>query len=95
MRYEQTPEDQFRESLAVEMGAVTALDFTEQLMLFEGCGMIYDHPGFVQASQVRTSVLRTSFINVVLTLDKLPGLQLKTWEEFVASNDLLSLMQEV
>lgn len=34
------------------MGPVTALDFTEQLMIFEACGMIYDHPDFVQASQV-------------------------------------------
>ena len=34
------------------MGPVTALDFTEQLMIFEACGMIYDHSDFVQASQV-------------------------------------------
>lgn len=34
------------------MGPVTALDFTEQLMIFEACGMIYDNPSFVQASQV-------------------------------------------
>jgi hypothetical protein len=35
------------------MGPVTALDFTEQLMVFEACGMIYDNPEFVQASKVR------------------------------------------
>ena len=35
------------------MGPVTALDFTEQLMIFEKCGMIYDNSDFVQASQVR------------------------------------------
>lgn len=34
------------------MGPVTALDFTEQLMIFDKCGMIYDSPDFVQASQV-------------------------------------------
>lgn len=34
------------------MGPVTALDFTEQLMIFDKCGMIYDSPEFVQASQV-------------------------------------------
>ena len=34
------------------MGPVTALDFTEQLMIFEACGMIYDHHDFVQASKV-------------------------------------------
>ncbi|KAM0715372.1 hypothetical protein Q7P37_008870 [Cladosporium fusiforme] len=75
VRYEQTPEHLFRERLEADMGAVTALDFTEQLMIFEGCGMIYDHPDLVQAN-------------------KLPGLQLQTWEDFVAANDLLSLMQE-
>jgi hypothetical protein len=37
------------------MGFVTALDFTEQLMIFEKCGMIYDNADFVQASQVRDS----------------------------------------
>jgi hypothetical protein len=37
------------------MGPVTALDFTEQLMIFEACGMIYDNPEFVQASKVRQS----------------------------------------
>lgn len=55
VRYEKVPENQFREKLEAKMGAVTALDFTEQLMIFEGCGMIYDHPDFVQASQVRAS----------------------------------------
>lgn len=52
VRYEQTPEHQFRESLESEMGPVTALDFTEQLMIFDKCGMVYDSPEFVQASQV-------------------------------------------
>lgn len=46
-------EQEFRGKLEVAMGEVTALDFTEQLMIFEGCGMIYDDPSFVQASQVR------------------------------------------
>ena len=46
-------EQDFRSKLEAAMGEVTALDFTEQLMIFEGCGMIYDDPGFVQASQVR------------------------------------------
>jgi hypothetical protein len=39
------------------MGPVTALDFTEQLMIFEKCGMIYDNSDFVQASEVRDSSL--------------------------------------
>jgi len=52
VRYEQTPQQDFRNKLEAAMGPVTALDFTEQLMIFEACGMIYDHPDFVQASQV-------------------------------------------
>lgn len=75
------------------MGPVTALDFTEQLMIFEACGMIYDHPDFVQASQVGQNPLRDVSSCILMRL-QLPGLQLKTWEDFVKSNDLLSLMQE-
>jgi hypothetical protein len=52
VRYEQTPQQDFRNNLEAAMGPVTALDFTEQLMIFEACGMIYDHSDFVQASQV-------------------------------------------
>jgi hypothetical protein len=46
VRYQQTPQHEFRQSLEAAMGPVTALDFTEQLM-------IYDNADFVQASQVR------------------------------------------
>ena len=56
MRYEQIPQHDFRQSLEAAMGPVTALDFTEQLMIFDSkWGMIYDNPEFVQASQVRNS----------------------------------------
>ena len=38
------------------MGPVTALDFTEQLIIFDSkLWMIYDNPEFVQASQLRNS----------------------------------------
>ena len=57
VRYEQTPQQDFRNKLEAAMGPVTALDFTEQLMIFEACGMIYDHPDFVQASQVSRILL--------------------------------------
>jgi hypothetical protein len=57
VRYEQTPQQDFRNKLEAAMGPVTALDFTEQLMIFEACGMIYDHPDFVQASQVSRKLL--------------------------------------
>jgi hypothetical protein len=56
VRYEQTPQHEFRASLEAAMGPVTALDFTEQLMIFDSkFGMIYDNADFVQASQVRDS----------------------------------------
>jgi hypothetical protein len=55
VRYQQTLQHEFRQSLEAAMGPVTALDFTEQLMIFEKCGMIYDNADFVQASQVRYS----------------------------------------
>ena len=78
------------------MGPVTALDFTEQLMIFEACGMIYDHPDFVQASQVgRITLCDVSRCTLMRLALQLPGLQLMTWEDFVKSNDLLSLMTEV
>jgi hypothetical protein len=53
LRYEQTPQQEFCSQLEAAMGPITALDFTEQLMIFEACGMIYDNPGFVQAGKVR------------------------------------------
>lgn len=93
-RYEQTPQQDFRNKLEAVMGPVTALDFTEQLMIFEACGMIYDHPDFIQASQVSRKRLFDSS-RCILTSLQLPGLQLKTWQDFVRSNDLLSLMKEV
>jgi len=34
------------------MPAITALDFTEQLMIFEAFGNIYDRPEFIQANKV-------------------------------------------
>ena len=92
MRYEQTPENEFRQQLEAKMGPVTALDFTEQLMIFEKCGMIYGNSSFVQASEVRGSCF--VFREHLLTVSQLPGLQLTTWEKFVEANDLLSLMQE-
>jgi hypothetical protein len=34
------------------MPAITALDFTEQLMIFEAFGNIYARPEFIQANKV-------------------------------------------
>jgi hypothetical protein len=75
------------------MGPITALDFTEQLMIFEACGMIYDNPEFVQASKVRQHPVARVSVHL-LTCLQLPGLHLTTWNDFVEANDLLSLMVE-
>lgn len=48
--HKMTPEE-FQETLK-DMQAVTALDFTEQLMIFESCGPIYQRPEFIQANKV-------------------------------------------
>lgn len=65
VRYEQTPRQDFRNKLEAAMGPVTALDFTEQLVLFEDCGMIYDEPEFVQASKVGRMPLKETSANVL------------------------------
>lgn len=93
VRYEQTSEKDFRGSLEAKMGPVTALDFTEQLMIFEGTGMIYDDSAFVQASKVIEKSELHVGRNLLMDV-KLPGLKLKTWKDFVQENNLLSLMQE-
>jgi hypothetical protein len=41
--------------LESKLPPISALDFTEQLMIFDECGMIYGRPEFVQANQVRLS----------------------------------------
>jgi hypothetical protein len=45
--------DEFQGILKKKMGDVTALDFTEQLLIFRDFGMIYERPEFLQANQVR------------------------------------------
>jgi hypothetical protein len=67
VRYQQTPQHEFRQSLEAAMGPVTALDFTEQLMIFEKCGMIYDNADFVQASQVRDLKVSVRYPEHLLT----------------------------
>jgi hypothetical protein len=52
VRYQQISEKEFRASLETQMPPITALDFTEQLMIFDECGMIYERPEFLQANQV-------------------------------------------
>ncbi|KAF2233074.1 hypothetical protein EV356DRAFT_516548 [Viridothelium virens] len=50
--YKKITEQEFRKELEETMSPATALDFTEQLMIFEACGMIYSLPEFIQASKI-------------------------------------------
>ncbi|KAM0306223.1 hypothetical protein HYE67_002231 [Fusarium culmorum] len=52
IRYHEMSSDEFQGILKKHMGDVTALDFTEQLLIFRDFGMIYGRPEFVQANQL-------------------------------------------
>ncbi|KAF5020209.1 hypothetical protein F66182_7774 [Fusarium sp. NRRL 66182] len=73
VRYNLVSSKEFQSNLKKTMDDVTALDFTEQLLIFRDFGQIYGRSEFVQVSQ-------------------LPGLELMTWEAFLAANNLLSYM---
>ncbi|QPC71307.1 hypothetical protein HYE68_002059 [Fusarium pseudograminearum] len=52
IRYHEMSSNEFQGILKKHMGDVTALDFTEQLLIFRDFGMIYGRPEFVQANQL-------------------------------------------
>ncbi|PYI07316.1 NAD(P)-binding protein [Aspergillus sclerotiicarbonarius CBS 121057] len=51
VEYRQLTPREFQHRLA-QMDPTIALDYTEQLMMFEECGMIYSRPEFIQANQL-------------------------------------------
>ncbi|OSS53818.1 hypothetical protein B5807_01292 [Epicoccum nigrum] len=59
VRYNKISEQEFRNQLEKNMPAITALDFTEQLMIFEAFGNIYARPEFIQANQIEGLKLKT------------------------------------
>ncbi|KAL6790782.1 hypothetical protein J3E68DRAFT_429379 [Trichoderma sp. SZMC 28012] len=66
--YRKSTPEQFQKRLeSVGLSPESALDFTEQLLIFEYFGQIYASHDFIQAHEI-------------------PGLSLKTWEEFVLEN---------
>ncbi|KAL6797896.1 hypothetical protein GGI42DRAFT_330203 [Trichoderma sp. SZMC 28013] len=66
--YRKTTPEQFQRRLeSVGMSPESALDFTEQLLIFEYFGQIYASHDYIQAHEI-------------------PGLSLKTWDEFVLEN---------
>ncbi|PNP57278.1 hypothetical protein THARTR1_02724 [Trichoderma harzianum] len=62
-----TPEQFQRRLESVGMSPELALDFTEQLLIFEYFGQVYASHDYIQAHEI-------------------PGLSLKTWDEFVLEN---------
>ncbi|RGP77790.1 hypothetical protein FLONG3_4084 [Fusarium longipes] len=52
IRYKEMSSDEFQSVLKKHMDDLTALDFTEQLLIFRDFGMIYKRPEFVQANQL-------------------------------------------
>ncbi|GES63220.1 NmrA-like family protein [Aspergillus terreus] len=71
-RYHPVSASEFQQLLMTcdGMSEDIALDFTEQLMIFEKCGNVYARDEFVQAN-------------------KIPGLQLQTWSDFIRKHSLL------
>ncbi|CEL02111.1 Putative NmrA-like family protein [Aspergillus calidoustus] len=60
-RYEATSTEEFQQLLMSRdgMSAEIALDFTEQLMIFEKCGNVYARQEFVQAREIPGLVLQS------------------------------------
>jgi hypothetical protein len=58
------PSEEFQGILKKYMDDLTALDFTEQLLIFRDFGMIYGRPEFVQAHKVSISfkLIRSAMI---------------------------------
>ncbi|RGP74749.1 hypothetical protein FSPOR_1328 [Fusarium sporotrichioides] len=52
IRYHELSSDEFQGILKNHMDDITALDFTEQLLIFRDFGMIYERPEFLQANQL-------------------------------------------
>ncbi|GKZ26765.1 hypothetical protein AbraIFM66951_003657 [Aspergillus brasiliensis] len=75
-QYHKLSQDEFQKLLETRdgMSPEIALDFTEQLLMFEKFGNVYETSEFVQAN-------------------KIPGLKLQTWAEFLEEHDLLAYMK--
>ena len=63
-RYHKLSQDGFRKLLETRdgMSPEIALDFTEQLIMFEKFGNVYDTSEFVQAKEVNVASLMSSII---------------------------------
>ncbi|XHG04015.1 hypothetical protein AWENTII_007299 [Aspergillus wentii] len=93
VQYQQVGSSEFQKILQSRDGLSEeiALDFTEQLMIFEKCGNVYANKDFVQANEVRQypGHQAGSAQGITLTVaGQIPGLKLQTWTEFLAKNQL-------
>lgn len=87
--------DEFQKLLETRdgMSPEIALDFTEQLLMFEKFGNVYDTPELVQAKQVRAILVDGCMDEKLIATMQIPGLTLQTWDEFLEENDLLAYMK--
>ncbi|KAJ4126964.1 hypothetical protein NW768_008585 [Fusarium equiseti] len=52
IRYNELTSEEFQNNLKKHMNDITALDFSEQLLIFRDFGMIYERPEFVRANEL-------------------------------------------
>lgn len=73
-----------------------ALDYTEQLLMFEKFGNVCDAAGIIQAKEVHKAFL-IELINTPELIDttQISGLRLQSWAEFLEENDILANMKAV
>lgn len=71
-----------------------ALDYTEQLLMFEKFGNVCDASEFIQAKEVRkTFQIGLTNTRELIDTTQIPGLRLQSWAEFLEENDILANMR--
>lgn len=71
-----------------------ALDYTEQLLMFEKFGNVCDASEFIQAKEVRkTFQIELTNTRELIDTTQIPGLRLQSWAEFLEENDILANMR--
>ena len=71
-----------------------ALDYTEQLLMFEEFGNVCDASEYIQAKEVRKkSQIELTITRELIDTTQIPGLRLQSWAEFLEENDILVNMR--
>lgn len=90
-RYQTSSSSEFQQLLMTHdgMSEDIALDFTEQLLIFETCRNVYARDGFVQAKDVGQHIQSPQIVLHLLTVPDPPRLNLQSWSEFIRQHKLL------